>query len=374
MTPVNTPIRMGIVFGTRPEVIKLYPILVALEPYVKSGRVVVRTVSTGQHESLLEQALCLFGIQPNYSFELMRDGLSLSGLHASMVQSLSTVLNDEKFDHVLVQGDTLTAFSAALAAFYARIPTSHVEAGLRTWDPAHPFPEEIHRRWITLVATHHFCPTTSARQNLLREGVAANHAIVVGNTVIDAMRLVQDRVQSAADLPPALGQRLFVTTHRRENLPKLEEEILPAIRAVVEARPTLDVVVSVHPNPLVQQAVQRQLGGHPRIHLMRPLDYTESLALVRDVTLVVTDSGGLQEEATALGTPVMVLRRVTERIEALDAGCALLVGTDAVEIATRIGHVLDDDVVRERMAHPSKVFGDGHAAERIVSHLIGEIV
>ncbi len=244
----------------------------------------------------------------------------------------------------------------------------------RTWDPNHPFPEEIHRRWITHVTHTHYCPTVQAQSNLIQEGVSPDRTVLVGNTVIDAMRLVTDRITHPDELPASVGRRIFFTSHRRENLDRLEGHILPAIRTVVEQSKDVDVVVSVHPNPLVEQAMHRYLAGHERIHLMRPLDYTEALGLVRDSTLVVTDSGGLQEEATALGTPVLILRRVTERIEAVDAGCALVVGTDAHSISQRIMAVLDDDSVLNQMAKPSRVFGDGYAADRIVAHLLGESV
>jgi len=372
MKQSGDPYRLGVVFGTRPEAIKLYPLLVALAPYVEQGAVSLRTISTGQQPDLLEQSLDLLGIQPDYALSVGAGGSNLATLHARMTESLTTVFHDEPLDFLFVQGDTLTAFSAALAAFYARIPVHHVEAGLRTWDPNHPFPEEVHRRWITHVTHTHYCPTVQAQRNLIQEGVPASCAILVGNTVIDAMRLVNNRIAYPTELPAPVGRRIFFTSHRRENLDRLEGHILPAIRSVVTQNPDVDVVVSVHPNPVVEQAMQRYLQGHERIHLMRPLDYTEALGLVRDSTLVVTDSGGLQEEATAMGTPVLVLRRVTERIEAVDAGCALVIGTDAQSMSERICGVLNDAALLAQMAQPSRVFGDGYAAERIVAHVLGE--
>jgi len=374
MKKSGTPVRLGVVFGTRPEAIKLYPLLVALAPQVERGAVALCTISTGQQPDLLEQSLQLLNISPDYELALGRGGSNLATTHARMVESLTTVMHDESLDGVLVQGDTLTAFSAALAAFYARIPVHHVEAGLRTWDPNHPFPEEIHRRWITHVTHTHYCPTVQAQSNLIQEGVSPDRIVLVGNTVIDAMRLVNERITLPNELPKSGGRRIFFTSHRRENLDRLEGHILPAIRTIVEQSRDVDVVVSVHPNPAVEQAMHRYLAGHERIHLMRPLDYTEALGLVRDSTLVVTDSGGLQEEATALGTPVMILRRVTERIEAVDAGCALVVGTDAHSVSQRIMAVLDDESVLNQMAKPSRVFGDGYAADRIVAHLLGDAV
>ncbi len=371
--PMTRPYRIGVVFGTRPEVIKLYPVLAALQSHVEDGSVVVRTISTGQQRELLAQVLRLFDCKADYDFDLMRDGQALAHAHARMVTSLTGVYHDEHFDRVLVQGDTLTSFSAAMCAFYAQIPVAHIEAGLRTWDIGHPYPEEVHRRWISACSDIHFCPTESARRNLMDEGIPARDTLLVGNTVIDAMRLVEHRVAPPSELPSPRGRRLFVTVHRRENHARLEEDILPAIAAIVCANPDLDVVVSMHPNPCVLEPTRRALGHLERVHLTEPLDYTESLGLVRQSTLVVTDSGGLQEEATALGTPVLVVRRLTERMEAVSAGNALVIGTTADEVANRIQRVLDDDALRARMSVPSEVFGDGHAADRIVAHLLEDL-
>jgi len=369
---LNAPLRIGLVFGTRPEVIKLYPLWSALQPYVATGKVDVSAISTGQQRELLAQGLGFFGWTPEYEFDLMRDGDELAAMHARILSSLACLYRDEHFDWIVVQGDTLTAWTAAMAAFYARIPVAHVEAGLRTWDPEHPFPEEVHRRWITACATLHFCPTEAARRNLLAEGTSPRDVLLVGNTVVDAVRLVSDRIESPAPRLSHAPRRLFLTVHRRENHSRLVKDILPAIKRVVREAPDVEVVVSVHPNPAVREPLLRQLGGLDRVQLMPPLSYGATLGLVRDSTLVVTDSGGLQEEAAVLGTPVMVLRRVTERIEAVRAGNALVIGTDVGQVAGHILEIVKDDHRLGQMARPSDVFGDGHAAERIAALLAGD--
>ncbi|MFT7622426.1 MAG: UDP-N-acetylglucosamine 2-epimerase (non-hydrolyzing) [Myxococcota bacterium] len=372
MTSSHTP-RIGIVFGTRPEVIKLYPLLAELKPHVEAGDVVVRTFNTGQQRELVAQALALFGHTPDYDFDLMQDGEPLTYAHARMTRSLGMAFADERLDRVIVQGDTLTAFTAAMCAFYARIPVAHVEAGLRTWDLGQPFPEEAHRRWITACADLHFCPTGTTRRNLIDEGVPPREAPLVGNTVIDAMRLVQDQIKPPEGLAEPIGRRLFVTVHRRENHKRLESDILPALRQVLADTPDLDAVLTVHPNPNVAEPLRRVLGSHPRIQLLDPVDYPHSLGLIRQSTLVITDSGGLQEEATALGTPVMVVRELTERIEALATGNALIIGTGAAAVASRVSKLLANPIQLERMSRPSDVFGDGYASGRIVKRIVDDL-
>ncbi len=364
---------IGIVLGTRPEVIKLYPVWRALQPHVRAGRLRLSLLSTGQQRQLLDQTLAWFGIKPDVDLDAMnRDnpGEHPALLHARMMSAITAWLVADKIDRVVVQGDTSSAHAAALAGHYSGLPVSHVEAGLRTWDMQQPFPEEMHRRAIALCADQHFCPTPQALRNLEHSHIDTANAWVVGNTVVDAVKLCHDRITPPANLPPAPAKRLYVTVHRRENHARLTAEILPALRRVVADNKDVDAVVSVHPNPAVHSAVHKVLGDAERVWLLAPLDYGESLAMVRDATIVVTDSGGLQEEATALGTALVVLRQRTERQEAVDAGHAVLPQAGAVTIARALDRLLSDEGARAQMARPGDVFGDGQAAQRIVHHLL----
>lgn len=378
----STAPRLGIIFGTRPEVIKLFAVLKALEPAIDAGQVIVRVLSTGQQRQLVDQTMRWFGIQPDEDLDVMAHSGSddPAALHTRLMAGLHGWMKAERLDRCVVQGDTSTAHAAALTAFYLRVPVSHIEAGLRTWDRDQPWPEELHRRGIALCADQHFCPTAEALHNLEETKIVApkdGRAWVVGNTVVDALRLSTQRMPPPVPDPHMEAKtpnlRLFVTLHRRENQPLLTSDILPALRRVIADHPHVTAVVSVHPNPTVRRAVARELTGVPRIELRPPLDYGETLALVRDAALVVTDSGGLQEEATALGTPVVVLRQRTERAEAVDAGCAILPGTGAMAIAQTLHRLLTDHQARAQMARKSDVFGDGHAAERIVEHVLGAL-
>ncbi len=310
---MNAPPRLAIVLGTRPEVIKLWPVIRALSPAVRAGRIALHVLSTGQQRDLLDQTLAFFQIAPDHDLDLMaadHPGEPLDAVFGRAVQRIGAWLRAASIDRVIVQGDTLSAFASGLAAFYAGVPVSHVEAGLRTGDLDRPFPEELHRRVLTMCADQHFCPTPAALTNVADEGADPATAHVVGNTVVDAVRLVAPDARRPAHLPASPGRRLFVTLHRRENHSRLASELLPAVRRVVRDHADTDAVVSVHPNPAVRGAVAKTLAGADRIHLCAPMAYAETLALVRESTLVVTDSGGLQEEATALGTPLVVLRAV----------------------------------------------------------------
>jgi len=371
---VNPRPHIAIVIGTRPEAIKLYPVLDAFGPAVAAGDVRISVVSTGQQRQLLDQAFGFFGIQPDADLGVMgRPDEPLGSVFARTVAAMTAWMHELPGgppSRVVVQGDTLSAHAGATAAFYAGVPVSHVEAGLRTWDNERPFPEELHRRAIALAADQHFCPTPGALANLRSDGIDTQSAHVVGNSVIDAMRLCADRIARPTDLPKRPEQRLFVTVHRRENLPLLATEILPALRRLVADHPNVDAIVPVHPNPAVGSAIARVVDGCDRITTIPPVAYGQSLGLVRDATLVVTDSGGLQEEATALGTPVVVLRGVSERTEAIDDGNAILAGTSAVAIARVIHGLLSDPAALAAMARPNDVFGDGHAASRIVASVL----
>jgi UDP-N-acetylglucosamine 2-epimerase (non-hydrolysing) len=373
----DAPPRIGIVLGTRPEVIKLFPLIRALQPFVEAGNVAVEVLSTGQQRELLDQVLGWLGVVPDCDLQAMNSndpGENPALLHARLVTEISHWLRDRQIDRCVVQGDTSSAHAGALAAHYLRVPVSHVEAGLRTWDTRQPFPEEMHRQAIAIVADQHFCPTPRALQNLRTANINTTNAWMVGNTVVDAVRLCRARVEPPRDLPEKRDFRLYVTVHRRENHDRLQSAILPAIARVVADNQNLDAVVSVHPNPAVRAAVQQTLSGVERVHLRLPLDYGASLAMVRDATLVVTDSGGLQEEAAALGTPVVVLRQLTERQEAIEYGHAIMPGTGAVQIAHTLHGLLQDPVTRAAMSRPSAAFGDGYAAQRIAARIVDSLV
>ncbi len=346
---------------------KLAPVVreLARRPGVRS-----RVCVTAQHREQLDQVLAVFGIVPDRDLDLMRPGQTLPDLTARILTAVSGALAEERPDVVLVQGDTTTVLAAALAAFYARIPVGHVEAGLRTDDRYSPFPEEINRRLATTLATWHFAPTPRAAAALRREGVSERSIHVTGNTAIDALLAI---VGSTIAPPfPFLhdGRRLIlVTAHRRENFGAPMAACFVALRTLVERNPDTELVYPVHLNPQVQEPARRILGGHPRIHLLPPADYATFAHLMARATLIITDSGGIQEEAPTLGKPTLVLRHETERPEAIEAGTALLVGTDPARILGEAERLLHDPVAYAAMARIANPFGDGHAAVRIVDVL-----
>ena len=355
------------VFGTRPEAIKMAPVLrlLAKEPGLRSLVCV-----TAQHRQMLDQVLGLFQIRPDHDLDLMRDGQTLTEITTRGLTELKPYLERERPDYLLVQGDTTTTMAAALAAFYARIPVGHVEAGLRTGDPYYPYPEEVNRRVTTAIATHHFAPTERARQNLLREGVAAAAITVTGNTVIDALLETVRTTPSRAPKLPYRGKRIvLVTAHRRENFGKPLEEIIGALRDLAGRYPDVDLVYPVHPNPSVEGPVRAALTGVSGIHLIAPLDYKEFCDLMAACYLILTDSGGIQEEAPSLRKPVLVLRDETERPEAIEAGVVKLVGPHRKEIVAGAAALLDDPGAYAGMAKGANPYGDGKAAERIVAML-----
>lgn len=371
-----TALRVLSVFGTRPEAVKMAPVVKVLSntPGIESLVCV-----TAQHRQMLDQVLNLFEIIPNFDLNLMRPNQSLAQLTADILLGLDPVLAEVKPDWILVQGDTTTVMAASLLAFYRRIRVGHVEAGLRTRDRWQPFPEEINRRITGVVADLHFAPTELSRRNLLQENVPPDSVIVTGNTAIDALNFI---VQSPPPLDvQGLFQRLrigeagrqliVVTAHRRENLGKPLENICQALRRLAETYPDrLQLVYPVHLNPLVQQTVYSLLGDIPNITLTSPQDYLPMVHLMRRAVLILTDSGGIQEEATGLGVPALVLREVTERPEGIEAGVLKLVGTNTDRIYHEACRLLEDPAAYAAMAHASNPFGDGHAAERIVSGLL----
>jgi UDP-N-acetylglucosamine 2-epimerase (non-hydrolysing) len=357
-----------VVLGTRPETIKLAPVLAALE---KSAALTPRLCVTGQHRSMLDQMLAVFALRPAHDLAVMQPGQDLAGLVARIVAGLAPVLAAERPAAVLVQGDTSTAFGAALAAFYAGVPVGHVEAGLRSGRSDLPFPEEMHRRLLTQLARWHYAPTARAAAALRSEGVADAAIAVTGNTVVDALQTIAARHPGdPAGLGAADGERLvLVTGHRRESVGAGLAALCEALLALADRFPDLRIVYPVHLNPAVHDPVHARLGAHPRITLSPPLDYLAFLALLRRAHLVITDSGGVQEEAPSFGVPVLVTRVATERQEALDAGAARLVGTDRDAILAAATALLSDPAAHAGMRATANPFGDGQAAGRIVAHL-----
>jgi len=367
-----------LIFGTRPEAIKLAPVIQELR--TRPGTKPVICV-TAQHRQMLDQVLALFKIQPHYDLNIMQANQSLIDITEQGLSSIETVLRDEKPDFVLVQGDTTSAFVGALASFYHQIPVGHVEAGLRSHKKYSPFPEEMNRVLIDHLADLCFVPTEKARQNLLSERVAKEGIFVTGNTVIDALLwAVQHLPSSIPSELEALSSRsvkspnhrlILVTGHRRESFGDGLENICGALCEIVKRNSDVEIVYPVHPNPNVREPVFRILGNVPRIHLTEPLGYLAFVQLMRLAYLILTDSGGIQEEAPALGKPVLVLRNVTERPEAIEAGTARLVGTNVAAIVDAAQQLLDDRHEYTRMAKPASPYGDGKAAERIVDILLG---
>jgi UDP-N-acetylglucosamine 2-epimerase (non-hydrolysing) len=357
--------RVMIIFGTRPEAIKIAPVVREFGLY--QDRVEVVTVVTAQHRQMLDQVLECFHIQPDVDLDVMRPDQDLAALTSLLVEKITAVLEQRRPDLVLVQGDTTTALAAGLASLYKRIPVGHIEAGLRTGDRERPFPEEINRRLISVLASIHFAPTQTAASALLAENVAPETIHMTGNTVVDALFQALERDHQSPLSDGAKSRRLIlVTAHRRENFGPPLQHICAALKAIVRSHPDVEVVFPVHLNPHVQSVVHHSLGGHPRIHLLPPLDYLDFVHLVKRSYLVLTDSGGIQEEAPAIGKPVLVMRRETERPEAVAAGTVRVVGTDEVDIVRETTRLLHNTAAYDRMACAVSPYGDGHAAERIV--------
>jgi UDP-N-acetylglucosamine 2-epimerase (non-hydrolysing) len=370
----DKPAKVLIVFGTRPEAIKLFPVIRALSAI---DGLAVRTCVTAQHRGLLDQVLTIAGITPDVDLDLMEPGQSLDRLTARLLVGLGEVMDAERPDRVLVQGDTATAMVGALAAYYRRIPVSHVEAGLRSGDIWQPWPEEVNRRIVAPIADQHFAPTDTAAAVLLRENVDPATVHVTGNTVIDALHWTRARIAAdpslAAELSPLAerfaGKRLIlVTTHRRENFGDGMTAIARAIGRIA-AREDVAVLFPVHPNPNVTEAMDRVLGEHGNIARVAPLNYPNFVRALDLADIVLTDSGGVQEEAPALGKPVLVMRETTERPEGVAAGTARLIGSDEDRIVSEVSTLLDDKHRYSAMARAHNPFGDGHAAARIAEHV-----
>lgn len=372
------PIRVLSVIGTRPEAVKMAPVVQRL---AQTPGVDARVCVTAQHREMLDQVLGLFGIRPDFDLDLMKPDQSLAQITAAIFSHLDPLLKDLQPDWVLAQGDTTTVMATSLLAYYHRAKFGHVEAGLRTGDKFQPFPEEINRRVAGVVADLHFAPTELAKQNLLRENTPAGQIVVTGNPVIDALRQVAEKEapQEVMQLLSKLGIRdqaqarrlVLVTAHRRENFGRPLEQICLALKSLAETYgDQLQIVYPVHLNPNVKDVVHPLLAGVPNITLLPPLDYLPMVQLMKRATLVLTDSGGIQEEAPGLGVPVLVLRQVTERPEGVAAGTVRLVGTESVRIVAESRRLLDDPAEHAKMAQAVNPYGDGHAAERIVQAIL----
>jgi UDP-N-acetylglucosamine 2-epimerase (non-hydrolysing) len=361
-------------FGTRPEAIKMAPLVAALKG---DPTVDCMVCVTGQHREMLDQVLRLFNIRPDFDLDIMKRGQDLSAITTSILGGMRDVLADTKPDIMLVHGDTTTTLAATLAAFYQKVPVGHVEAGLRTGNLQSPWPEEANRKLTGALASLHFAPTQRARANLLGEGVRDDTVIVTGNTVIDALLHVRERLLGDDELRGTALQKLpvlddkrrliLVTGHRRESFGDGFERICSALAQIARAYPDVDIVYPVHLNPSVREPVNRLLTGIANVYLIEPLEYLPFVALMDRSYLILTDSGGVQEEAPSLGKPVVVMRDTTERQEAVDAGVVRLAGTDAGKIVDSVSTLLDDPAVYSAMSTSVNPYGDGHACGRIVN-------
>ena len=363
------------VFGTRPEAIKMAPLIQGLRA-IES--IELRVCVTGQHRQMLDQALAIFQIKPDYDLDIMREGQCLNSLTAGVLRSIAEVYRGYKPDLVMVHGDTTTTFAASLAAFYEHIPIGHVEAGLRTGNIRVPYPEEANRKLTCTLARFHFAPTESSKNNLLKEGVSNDLILVTGNTVIDAILMIKAQIEHSHALQKKMSERfcwekmILITGHRRESFGEGFQNICHAVRMLALKFPEIDFVYPVHLNPSVQQPVNEILGPIQNVHLIEPQDYLSFVYLMMRSYLILTDSGGIQEEAPALGKPVLVMRDTTERPEAIVAGTALLVGTNINKIVDNVSLLLQNQAVYQRMARAHNPYGDGFACKRIIDFLIGK--
>jgi UDP-N-acetylglucosamine 2-epimerase (non-hydrolysing) len=364
------------VFGTRPEAIKMAPLIKALE---REAQFDSRVCVTGQHREMLDQVLDLFEITPDHDLDIMKPGQDLTDITCSILSGLRDILIEEKPDVVLVHGDTATTFATSLAAYYQRIPVAHVEAGLRTGSLYAPWPEEGNRKLTGALACLHFAPTKTASGNLIREGVDPEAVIVTGNTVIDALLEVVSKIEANTTLQHTLAEEfsylrseaclILITGHRRESFGSGFEQICEAISRIARAHPDVDLLYPVHLNPNVSEPVYRLLGGLGNVHLIEPLDYLPFVYLMNRSSIILTDSGGIQEEAPSLGKPVLVMREQTERPEAVNAGTVRLVGTSADLICQELTRLLTDRASYSHMSFAHNPYGDGQACARIISSL-----
>ena len=366
-------LRLMTVFGTRPEAIKMCPLVLEMHKYPEYIEPIVAV--TAQHREMLDQVLELFHIKPDYDLNIMASGQTLYDITTRALNGLKEVIEDVKPDMVLVHGDTTTTFAGALAAVYAQVPVGHVEAGLRTGNKYSPYPEEMNRKLTGSIADMHFAPTSTSKENLLKENVNPETIVVTGNTVIDALQTTVKADYEFADAEFnkifARGNRLILmTTHRRENLGEPMRNVYKALRKVLETHADVEAIFPVHKNPKVREIVQEELGGLEKVRLIEPMDYEPFANLMGKVDIVLTDSGGIQEEAPALGKPVLVLRDTTERPEAVDAGTVKLVGTGYEDVLRETNLLLDDPAHYQKMAEAANPYGDGKACERIIRAIL----
>ncbi|MBA1434949.1 non-hydrolyzing UDP-N-acetylglucosamine 2-epimerase [Bombilactobacillus bombi] len=363
-------IKVMTIFGTRPEAIKMAPLVLELKK--QSANFITTTVVTAQHREMLDSVLDIFHIQPDYDLNIMKKRQTLSGITSSVILDLEQVLEKEQPQIVLVHGDTTTTFSAALAAFYHQIAIGHVEAGLRTWNKYSPWPEEMNRQMTDNLADLYFAPTQQSKANLLQEHHPKTQIFVTGNTAIDALdQTVQsDYHHEVLDLIDPNKRLILVTMHRRENQGQPMRQVFEAMRDVVAEHDDVEIIYPVHLNPIVQKTAQEILGGHERIHLIEPLDVLDFHNLIDRSYFIMSDSGGVQEEAPALGKPVLVLRDTTERPEGVSAGTLKLVGTDYNNVKAQMQQLLTDKQEYQKMAQAKNPYGDGHASERICAAIL----
>lgn len=366
-------LKLMTVFGTRPEAIKMCPLVLEMRKYPEYIQPIVAV--TAQHREMLDQVLDLFGIVPDYDLNIMTSGQTLYDVTTRALMGLKPVMEEAKPDMVLVHGDTTTTFAGALAAFYAQIPVGHVEAGLRTGNKYSPYPEEMNRKLTGAIADMHFAPTATSKGNLLKENVNPASILITGNTVIDALQTTVHGDYHFADEDFnrvfATGHKLILmTTHRRENLGEPMRHVYRALESVLETHENVEAIFPVHKNPKVREIVNQELGHLSRVHLIEPMDYEPFANLMAKVDIVLTDSGGIQEEAPALGKPVLVLRDTTERPEAVEAGTVKLVGTAYEDVLQETNRLLDDDEHYRSMAEAANPYGDGKACERIIKAIL----
>ena len=362
--------KVMLVFGTRPEAIKMCPLVLELK---KREDIQTLVCVTGQHRQMLDQVLKAFRVVPDYDLSIMKDRQTLFDVTTNILEGIKSVLEREQPDIVLVHGDTSTTFVTALACFYLQIPVGHVEAGLRTYDIYSPYPEEFNRQAGGIIAKYNFAPTDLSRENLIREGKKPESIYVTGNTAIDALKTTVREDYNHPELEWAAGSRLIMlTAHRRENLGDPMHHMFRAIRRIVDEYPDIKVIYPIHMNPVVRKAADEELGNDDRIHIIEPLEVLDFHNFLARSYLILTDSGGIQEEAPSLGKPVLVMRDTTERPEGIAAGTLKLVGTNEETIYAEFKRLLDDCSAYEAMSKASNPYGDGHACERIVHHLFDE--
>ena len=375
VSPNNRMKKLIFIFGTRPEAIKMAPVIMKCKKSMSLLSSI--TIVTAQHREMLDDILRLFNIQPEYDLNIMQENQSLEDITVRSLKKLSKIIKCEKPDMILVQGDTTTTFIGALAGFYNKIPIGHIEAGLRTYDKYQPFPEEVNRKLTTALADIHFSPTKRAAENLIREGVPASRIFITGNTVIDALlEIISRNYKFKKPLDKIVNNNsnlILVTAHRRENLGEPLNNVCLALKEITQTIKNIQILFAVHPNPKVRKIVFNALHNNRNIHLLPPLDYQTFAHIMAKSRLILTDSGGIQEEAPSLGKPVLVLRNKTERPEAVEAGTVKIIGTDTRKIVEETTTLLENKNEYRRMAKAVNPYGDGRASERIVKIILDKI-